>query len=252
MRPTVLLANHNYAHYINDAIDSVLNQDYQGLQLCIIDDGSTDDSCEVIHKKLFQNEECEIQQLGKIRVLQRIKIVFLQLPQSTGPSQARNIGIEATKNDTDIFFVLDADDMMLPSKVSKFINKFKRYPAVGVVYADYDILNVDTGNVLREYKWPFSRRKLLEECIVHSGAAIRKEALIDTVEQTGYYDNRLRCAEDYDLWLRISEKYLISHIPEVLTVVRTHNNNSTNSVKKEIWQQCWHLVAHKTQQRNGK
>lgn len=86
---------------------------------------------------------------------------------------------------------------------------------------------------------------------MHAGALISKEALLKTVEPTGFYDVNLRCAEDYDLWLRIAEHFVIVHVPKSLSLVRNHSENSTNSVKKEIWERCWQIVAYKFQQRNN-
>lgn len=255
MKVTVLIANHNYGHYLNDAINSVLAQTYQPIQLCIVDDGSTDNSWNIIEQRLFVNNEVNKQIVQGILIKQSLigqnKFMAIKSPKAGGPSSARNLGIEATKQDTDVYAILDADDILLPTKIEKCVNKLRLYPELGLVYADYDIINVHTGNVLREYKWPYSKRKLYQECIIHSGAVVRKQAFLDVVESTGYYDNRLRCAEDYDCWLRISEKYPIAHIPEVLTLVRTHNQNSTESVNKDVWNTCWQLVSEKVKLRNG-
>lgn len=254
MKVTVLIANYNYGRYIEQAIDSAFNQIYKPIQICVVDDNSTDDSWNIIHKKLFGSNSVRTDSINNIEVKQDIrpdfKLIAIRLPLSSGPSTARNIGIELTKHDTDIYAILDADDKMRPQKIEKLIRKFLYYPEVGVVYGNYNLINEDTNLTLPELKEPYSKRRLWQECIVHSGSLIRKQALLDVIESTGYYDQRLRCAEDYDLWLRISEKYMISHVPEILTDVLVHNNNSTNSVNKEIWQQCWQLVQSKLQSRH--
>ena len=63
----------------------------------------------------------------------------------------------------------------------------------------------------------------------------------------------MRTCEDYDLWMRISEKYLISHVPVALTKVRVTGENSSNIVAQETWQKNWMRVMEKMQARlNGK
>lgn len=256
---TIVIANNNYGGYIHDAITSALEQSYPNINLIIVDDCSTDDSWQKIHElvfkknqhskdtqKLFEKKECNINRSGY-----NTKITAFRLNEQLGPSEARNLAIEYSINTTDYYAILDADDFYYKDKVIELINVAIQSEQIGVVYGDYDIYNVDTKVTNREYKEPYSLRRLQQECIVHSGALIKATVLKEVKENTGYYDANLRCAEDYDLWLRISEKYIIIHVPKSLSLVRTHQNNSTNSVKKEIWERCWGMVAQKFKERNN-
>ena len=85
--------------------------------------------------------------------------------------------------------------------------------------------------------------------MVHSGSIINKQALLDVEEATGYYDSTMRTCEDYDLWMRISEKYIIAHVPESLTKVRVTGDNSSFVVNQEIWRKNWLRVMEKMQSR---
>lgn len=251
---TVLIANHNYSQYIGTAIKSCFDQTYPNLGICIIDDGSTDNSWDIINQILFSGEH-KTQTIQDGIILTETKvgnkpILGIKLPISKGPSYARNVGIEITNKLTDFYMILDADDIMLPMKTQRFVEKFSESPDIAVVYADYNIFNVHTGNLIPEYKHPYSFRHLRQECIVHSNAGIRKEHLMTVKDEFGWYDSNMRTCEDYDLWLRLSEKYTIAHIPEILSVVRNHNNNSTLSVNKDVWQQNWLRIQQKTQLRN--
>ena len=255
---TIIIANHNYEKYICDAIDSAINQIYpkNRLRIVVIDDCSTDNSWQIVYKKYFQSHTHESNGIGiptKTVVLPNgVTLIATKMDKSVGPSEARNIAITMTRQSTDIYAILDADDVYYPNKVLKCVQKVMEAPdVIGVVYGDYDIYNVETGNTVREYKEPFDKIRLFDECIVHSGAIITKVALEHVFEPTGFYDKNLRCAEDYDLWLRISDKFMIVHIPESLSMVRVHNNNSTNSVQKEIWQQCWTRVREKLIKRHN-
>ena len=253
----IIIANHNYGKYIEKAINSALQQDYPNIAISIVDDCSTDNSWEVIHNTVFKKHPHEKRNNQyynlKIANIKRgpvnCKIKAYQLLEQRGPSEARNLAIHDNIDKSDFFAILDADDEYYENKVRTLMNLAMVSQNVGVVYGDYDILNVETGVLTREFKEPFSLERLRKECIVHSGALISKHALESTKEQTGYYDARLRCAEDYDLWLRISEKFIILHSPQSLSLVRTHRQNSTHSVDKQIWESCWRLVSEKFQHR---
>ena len=91
----------------------------------------------------------------------------------------------------------------------------------------------------------------MQECIIHSGSLINSEALIAVKEETGYYDRTMRVCEDYDLWMRITERYLAMHVPESLTLVRVTGDNSSSAVKQKTWEKNWQRVMEKAQQRQN-
>ena len=256
---TVLLANYNDQDYIIKAYNSAVQQDYEGpLCVCIIDDGSTDGSWERI-EDIF-NQSVSRQKDGEVEVLsdtlnykgnfKKRSIVAIKKPNG-GPSDARNEGIKHTLEFTDIYAVLDSDDEMKPNKITKCVDIILQdIDRIGAVYADYDTYTINANKCIREFKEPFSRRRLVEECIVHSGSVITKRALIDVKEETGYYDKTMRVCEDYDLWMRISEKYMIVHIPESLTFVRVTGDNSSFVINKDIWEKNWKKVRDKLHARS--
>lgn len=250
----VIIANYNYGHFISDAIESCISQTRKPDVVVIVDDNSNDGSKELIHEKLSK-VEYSVEIINNLSVYsydyEGVKFVFIPLEKTGGPSLTRNIAIDLTVNQIDFYQILDSDDIMYSDKLKSLEQKMMESPEIGVVYADYDILNVNTNNLIREFKKPYTKRDLLQECIVHSGAMIRKNALLATRDQFGYYDVNLRCAEDYDLWLRISERFTIAHVPQPLTLVRVHPNNATFSVKNEVWQACWNRVKQKLMQRGA-
>lgn len=244
----VIIANYNYGKWLGKAINSAVNQDYQNKIITIIDDCSTDNSIEEIEKltkSKFTNNILK-------STIDNVSIVAIKLDKTYGPSHARNVAIEMTKEFVDIYAILDADDEMVPNKLTTCVSEMLQQSMIGVVYADYIIENIENKTKYIEYKEPFSRERLLQECIVHSGAIILKKALLDVKDEFGYYDENMRTCEDYDLWIRISEKYMIYHIAEPLTLVRVHNNNSTNTVDNSIWQQNWARISQKLQSRVGR
>ena len=130
---TLLIANYNYAHYIESAVQSAINQDYDGpIQVCVINDGSTDDSWSVIRSMCRADDTPIItQNISENRTLIAIN------RENGGASVARNTGIDYTWDFTDIYGILDADDYYYESKVRKCVDKLiENQPHVGVVYAD--------------------------------------------------------------------------------------------------------------------
>ena len=264
---TVVIANYNYGQYIETAIGSALNQNYPGpLQICVVDDGSTDDSWEKIQNIVGTDttikDDLEIAEKVIVRPDDyEVRVIAIKRPNG-GASVARNTAINYTWEETHAFAILDADDEYYLNKVSRMVQKLLEDPAkIGVVYADYDIHDLNTGKIVREYKQPYSKDVLMGECIVHSNALINKLAFAATNEETGFYDVNLHgpatgefigCSEDYDLWLRISEQFMIVHIPESLAKANITGHNQTTNVTSEIFYNNFEYMMSKMRKRmNG-
>lgn len=237
-RVNVIIANKDYNNEVGYAILSCKNQTI-AVNYTLIDDGSDNkpelppEFNQVVHR---QGYDIFADSNGN-------RCIFLH--NNVGPSLARNIGIAETFNDFDYFQILDADDEMLPNKVERLLAAIKANPdEIGVAYGDYYICD-ETGLMKMEFKRPFSRTRLERECIVHSGALISKKALQLAHEDGNFYDPVMRVAEDYDLWMRISEKMMIVHVPEFLTLVGNHSRNSSNTVNTGVWNQCLNRLHQK-------
>jgi hypothetical protein len=234
---TVIIAHKNYNEYLKTAIKSCINQTI-AVNYVVIDDGS-DIPPDPPDWPVTRDDDYKVYELDNNK--------FVYLKESLGPSMARNVGIIESWEYSDYFQILDADDEMLPEKCEKFLNAFD--DNTGVVYGDYYI---ESNNIRKmEFKIPYSKKELEQHCIVHSGSMISKEVLSMVIEDQFFYDPKLRCAEDYDLFLRCSEKKMIKHIPEFLTIVKEHSLNSTYSVPSEIWQSCLNRVYQKRAIRNA-
>ena len=249
---TILIANYNDEDYLDRCIESAVNQDYPGyLNICIVDDGSTDGSWEII-QSYFDDKDGDLLKKKRTGRFGYTDLIAIK-SKNGGPSPARNIGINHTLDNTDIYAILDSDDEMYEDKISSCVSVFEKGDgSIGVVYGDYDVVHTSTGKIIREYKEPYNRRRLVRECIVHSGSLILKDALVSVEEDTGFYDEEMRTCEDYDLCMRISEKYIIAHVPKSLTKVRVTGDNSSFIVNQEVWQKNWARVMEKMQARiNG-
>jgi glycosyltransferase involved in cell wall biosynthesis len=237
---TIVIANHNYDKWLIEAVTSAVTQDYANKQVFVVDDASTDKSWFMLSQScgLYQTED----NLYTGQLLGTKVYAARNMGKPQGPSASRNLAIRQMFNSTHLFGFLDADDIYLPGKISKSVNKFLQDPnRIGGIYSDYDTLNVHNHVRIRVYKEPFDREKLFKECIIHSACIINKLA----IQHCGMYDEEMRTCEDYDLWLRISGKFVFVHIPESLMLVRVGLHNSSATVDNSIWQRNWQRIRDK-------
>jgi glycosyltransferase involved in cell wall biosynthesis len=231
----IICANYNYGDYIIPAIESIVSQTYKGpLRLYVVDDGSSDDSWSKLSNwktNVWPNTITNLQE------------VYIERISNSGASVARNVAINACLDWADIIGVLDADDAYYPEKVEKLVAKLVEHDEVGVVYADYE--NIFPEYSKREFKPSYSKIGLHQRCMVHSNALIKKKYLKMVQLQNGeFYDSKLHgpasecfigCTEDYDLWLRLANVCVITHIPDCLAIANQHGNNQSMKMTKEIF-----------------
>jgi len=244
---TAVIPCHNHRLWVNDAVDSIARQDYPAKRIVVVDDGSKDDSFDVVARRLYKPRPLGNDGRGVVGKLLNtmVDIMVIRHEVAKGPSAARNFGMRAGWENTSVFAFLDSDDLYEPGKISRSMTKFVDAPDhIGVVYSDFDTLN-PSGLRIRQYKPGFSRELLLRECIVNCDSLVSRKA----IEAVGGFDEELRVAEDYDLWLRISEKFVISHLAEPLVVVRVGEHSSTSTVAKKTWEACWARVMQKVRER---
>ena len=243
---TAVIPVHNHQEWIGGAIESITHQDYPAdkLRIVVIDDGSTDNSILVVRlvmgrniSRLLPSGELETKGVTQHR---NIPLIMLSRPEPGGPSAARNLGLSVGWDGTDIFALLDSDDEYQPLKIRRSVDPFLLSNKIGVVYSDYDTLRSD-GLRVREFKEPFSRERLVQECIINCNSLVSREAF----EACGVFDETLRVAEDFDLWLRISERFVCHHLAESLVTIRVGDHSSTTNVPSETWRRCHARVFEK-------
>lgn len=240
---SVVIATYNYGHWIKRALDSVLAQTVPVKEIVVCNDGSTDNTCKILEdlcpnwiRSKGINPHILIGDIG-------VPLKILHFGDNRGPAFARNRAIEQTSGE--IIGILDADDRWFPNRVETCLKPFER-PEVSLVYTDYETEHPD-GTVFHERKQSYSREALLASCVVTNACFIRRSHL----DKVGLYDETLRVAEDYDLFLRLSECSLLWHIPEFTIRLGISPQNTTNSHKKEMWDQALEKVIAKLKERIG-
>jgi glycosyltransferase involved in cell wall biosynthesis len=221
---SVVITNYNQGHLISRSINSVLNQNYpkELMELIVIDDGSSDNSAQVIFDLFKEYQEVVPNEADRVNV-------SLTTKPNGGTASARNKGIELAKHDIVCF--LDADDEYLPDKVLKSVETITKYPHVGMVYSDYIEAEVD-GSKHIVHKPSFNKEMLLYKCIVSTNSCIHKAIL----KKVGWFDETIKGCEDYDLWLRIAfSQFMLLHIPEPLFIYYNHGDNKTFTFNRDKW-----------------
>ena len=215
-KPTVsiIIPTYNRAHLVGRAIESVLNQTYQDFEIIVVDDDSTDNTQKVVNE--FQKKD------------KRIK--YIKMNVNKGSAAARNIGIKIARGDYIAF--LDSDDEWLPEKLEKQIRLFFANKNLGFVSCNTIILNF-SGQKKAEYKISRSHNyflTLLERNIIcSSSSVIIKKGIIGDI---GYFDENLRLAQDWEMWIRVAQKYAFDFMPEPLLKYYSHSNGYISKTYK--------------------
>ena len=209
---STIIPTYNSAQYITIAIESVLKQTYPNYEIIVIDDGSTDNTFDIIKK--FSDQ-----------------IVYIYKPNG-GPASARNLGIKKSSGEYIAF--LDADDYWLPDRLAIQINYLKEKPHVALVHSNTWILENGIEPYLAFTNYKPSSGLIFKELFLNNHinllTVMLKRKYFDAAN--GFDENKeLIGFEDYDLWLRIALECSIAYIDKVVSVYRVHDSNISNETK---------------------
>jgi glycosyltransferase involved in cell wall biosynthesis len=206
---SVVIATYNSRRFIGEAVESVLSQTYQPIEIIVVDDGSTDGT----------NEE-----------LQPFKERIRYLVQANqGPAAARNHGIRAAQGEYVAF--LDADDLWAPSKIEKQVAAMEKSAQVGVVHCGMLRTNVQSGVTELCLSDTDRRGDLRQKLLLRNRLATSTVlARCTCFEKAGLFDESLPQAEDWDLWIKISRHFEFDYVAEPLVTYRVHGNNISKKI----------------------
>ncbi len=216
---TVYITNYNYSNYIEQAIDSVINQNFQDFELIIIDDGSTDNSAEVIEN--YRNHS-------------KIHIVY---QKNKGLNATNNIALSMSKGK--YIVRLDADDFLNEYALLLMVKKLESNDEIGLVFSDYYLVDKNGSIVVEEKRHDFSKVSLLDQPAHGACTMIRKSVL----EDVGGYSKEFTRQDGYELWLKISKYKKVRNINLPLFNYRKHGENLTEN--KEILYKTRHEIIKK-------
>ena len=223
---TIYIPAYNVRDYIEESVRSALNQTYSRIEVCVHNDGSTDDTLAIL-KRHFGEEK-------------RVKI-----------SSAENKGIGAASNQAiengsgSIIIQLDGDDTLEPHAIESLLSEIHQGHVC--VYGNFRRIN-PLGEIIDD-GWEearYSRERLLRSMIVHHPRMFRRDAW----EKAGKHDEELTNAVDYDLFLRLSEIGTMKHVRKILYSYRILPT-STSRAKEQIQTRNTLEVVRRSLQRSG-
>jgi len=203
---TVYITNYNYGDYVKQAIDSLLEQSYSNIEIYIIDDGSTDDSKEII----LDYEE-----------LENVRIIF---QKNKGLNATNNVALKLARGK--YIMRLDADDYLAPNAIEKLVEAIESDSEIALVFPDY--FNVDKhGEPLNQVqRHNFDANVSLLDQPAHGACTLIS---VDILRKVGGYDEEFTRQDGYDLWLKISHLYTVRNVNEPLFFYRQHGKSITDN-----------------------
>lgn len=217
---SVIITCYNYGKYLANCVESALRQSHRDIEIIVINDGSTDNSDEVMQGYLTD---------PRIRYIKQ---------NNAGQANAKNTGIHSARGDLIAF--LDADDCWDDTKLEKQLVLFDD-PAVGVVFSRARFVDEQgkplkfqlTGEYLTPRAGMVTPYLVFDNFIPFSSSVVRKQCLA----RVGQFDESLKMGIDWDLWLRISIYYAFAFVDEPLLVYRLgHSGQMSKNLEER--QRC--------------
>jgi hypothetical protein len=185
---SVIITNYNYGAYLRNCVESVIDQDLPGLEIIIVDDGSTDVSYQVIEQLLLDYPDQEI--------------VVIKQKNSGQPAIPRNNGIRRARGE--FILPLDADDVIAKGYLKGCLDIIEKRPEVNLIYADS--IHVYADKNVRHPPGVFAPGRINKANQIVIASLYSKNLW----EKTGGYKENVRGYEDWDLWLNMSTEGAIS------------------------------------------
>jgi glycosyltransferase involved in cell wall biosynthesis len=225
----VIIPAYNAAKYLPAAIESVMAQTFEDWRIVLVDDGSTDNTGEVVAPFA--------EQLGP-------KLKYIKQANGGLPA-ARNAAIR--NSSAEFLALLDADDIWLPNRLAKSLKSFENRPQVGLSHGF--ISRIDTEGAVID---TFARKQKHGEGRIARYIYMRRVQLPcptitfrrKCVDEVGMFDESMRATEDRDLWLRIAFKYEVALVPEVIALYRTSPNAMTTDPERMLKAQEQFIEKH--------
>jgi CMP-N-acetylneuraminic acid synthetase len=205
---TVYIVNHNYGRYLEQAIESVLNQSFGDFEVLIFDNGSTDDSKDIM-ARYARHEQ-----------------ILAYSQENIGLSRTNNIAIRRSRGQ--YLLRLDADDYLHPNALELLAGTLERRPDIGLVFPDYFLVDAE-GRVLEVMqRHDFDQVTLLDQPAHGACTMIRRQCL----EALNGYDETYHCQDGWDLWVRFIRRYGVANVNLPLFYYRKHGNSLTDNEQR--------------------
>jgi glycosyltransferase involved in cell wall biosynthesis len=204
---------YNAVDYIMEAIESVLIQNYRNFELLIINDGSTDNTEEIVLG--FKDE--------RIRYYHQ---------ENRGLAATHNVGIKQSRGE--FIIKLDCDDMMVPDFIAKHLQEFEKHPEADLIYCDDCLIDEDSKPIRVIERPEYTDRKLLIRDLFRGGFPVvpfRTCIRRSVFDKIGFFDEELLVGEDYDMMRRFTKQALKAHHLKAPLYIRRMTRDSLSRRK---------------------
>lgn len=203
---SVIVPSYNQGHFIQETIDSILNQNYPRIEILVMDGGSKDDTLKVLEKYA-----------GNSRIQCKSE-------KDRGQADAINKGFAAAQGD--ILAWLNSDDTYLPDALVRQVQFLRENPAIDVVYGDAVYTKADGARCGTYYAREFSPSELCRLCFIPQPSVFMRRQVY---ERSGPLDLKLHFALDYEYWLRAIFHSSFAYNRGFVATYRLHGDSKTVS-----------------------
>lgn len=217
-RVSILMPTYNSAAYIKKSIDSVCSQDFKDWELIIIDDGSTDNTYDIV---------------ASFQAILQNRLTYIRT-HNQGASLARNVGLKLCRGAFIAF--LDSDDIWDSQKLSKQLEIFDQNPSIDLVFSNALIIDSNDLSTNKNYVKPseleipakqiYTQILAKRNYIPFSSIVVKKPV----ADEVGEFDDAFKSSQDSDWLLRLASKHMILGINENLVFYRVHGASISSDI----------------------
>lgn len=234
---SVIIPTYNRARFLPSALATVAAQDYRPIEAIVIDDGSKDQTPDIIPA-----QQAAMEKAG-------VSLVYLR-QQNAGPARARNAGLARATGEFVCF--LDSDDLWAPTIVSTLHRLLQTHPSAGLAFSAYTCIGPDDEVLgLRPTRLPPEPRegllskpfaRLMDHMPTNTTCVMVRKAVLD---ELGVFDTGLYIGEDWDLWYRIAKRYDAAYTLDAsLARCRDHPQNMPKHDARGIADRVQLILKH--------
>lgn len=220
---SAVIPTYNGTRYLVEAVQSALAQTYGLLEIIVVDDGSGDD----IEKLLLPFPD---------------KVVYMR-QENAGPAAARNKGVSLARGDVIAF--LDDDDLWRPGKTAAQIRYLEENPECALVYSYPELIDEKGALIPNQPPARFPSGSVYLDFVKRNRISTPSATLVrkQVFYEAGFFDENREyiCGEDYDLWLRIAEKYRVAFCPGTLVSYRIRGGGISRQLGNALKGDCYLL-----------
>jgi glycosyltransferase involved in cell wall biosynthesis/GT2 family glycosyltransferase len=224
---SILIPAYNRARYLPETINSVLNQEYQNTELIVLDDGSTDNTREVLS---MYNDQ-----------------LYYETHENMGETKTVNKGLKMARGD--YLCVVNSDDPILPGALKRLVYALKKESDALVAYPDWVEIDENSKRIQEIRLQDYNLYNMLKDfCVsIGPGVLIRRQ----TLKLIGLRDSKYSYVGDLEYWFRVALYGKLVHVPEILATHRVHKESASTQFQGGVMaNELVDLVKKTTENKN--